>query len=87
MGRFRVVSAQLGVATMTVGMAVTQLVHFLVLDLGSFGGTGRAGDVGDRRDVVPVDAVAQPEDQGGQQQGEGSGIGHRGIMRCGPIHG
>ena len=36
------------------------------------GGRGRR-DVGDRGDVVPVDAVADPEDGRGRQQADGSG--------------
>ena len=36
------------------------------------GGRGRR-DVGDRGDVVPVDAVANPEDRRGRQQADGSG--------------
>ena len=36
-------------------------------------GGGRAGDVGDRRDVVPVDAVADAEQQPGEEDAEVDG--------------
>jgi hypothetical protein len=44
---------------------------------------GRRGDVGDRRDVVPVDAVAQAKGKGGQQQADRIGFGgHRWIIEA-----
>ena len=45
----------------------------MLLDVGRFGhagGRGRAGDVGDRRDVVPVDAVADAEQQTREQDAD-----------------
>ena len=77
-----VMGAQLLVAAVLVLVAVRPLVRLLVLDLGRFGSAGGAGDVGDRREVVPVDAVAQPERQRRQQQRNCSGVGfgHAGII-------
>ena len=50
--------------------------------LGHARGRGRAGDVGDRRDVVPVDAVANAQQEAGEQDAEvrrgGGGCGDRG---------
>ena len=42
--------------------------------LGGFGGGSGAGDVDDRRDVVPVDPVSDPEQQRGEQQRPAAGL-------------
>jgi hypothetical protein len=41
-------------------------------------GSRRAGDVGDRRDVIPVDSMANPEKAGGDQQANALGGGSGG---------
>ena len=65
-----VVGSELEVAAMRVGVAGHRPV---LLDVGGVGhpaGRGRAGDVGDGRDVVPVDAVADAQEQPGEQDAQ-----------------
>src|SRR5438094_7479561 len=53
----------------------------LVVFGGSLGRRGRAGDVGDRGYVVPVDAMADAEHEGGQQQPKAGGLGPRAAVQ------
>jgi hypothetical protein len=55
-----------------------RLMLQLVVILGVLADVGRRGDVSDRRDVIPVDAVAQAKDKGSQQQADS--IGFRGHL-------
>jgi hypothetical protein len=48
-------------------------VLLLVGGLRDSGGRGRARDVGDRGDVVPVDAVPEPQDESGHEDAEPGG--------------
>jgi hypothetical protein len=79
------VCAQLSRAPMRVLMTKAQLVHFLVLDLGCFRRAGRAGDVGDCRYVIPIDAMAQTENEGSQEQRDGSGVAGHARQYCMPL--
>ena len=88
--RARVVGADLCVAAVAVVRAGDRLVLARVGGLGHPRRGGRAGDVGDRRDVVPVDAVADAEQEAGQQDAEvrrggggGDGRGDEVEHRCG----
>ena len=65
-----VVRAHLRRAAMAVVVARDRPVLVAVGGLGAPGGGGRAGDVGDRRDVVPVDAVPHPEQQAGHEDAD-----------------
>jgi hypothetical protein len=88
--RTGVVGAQLGLATVAVVLTADLTVLFRMRRLGGARGGGRAGDVGDCRDVVPVDPVADPEQQPRHEHADirggrcgdggdegGNGIGHR----------
>src|SRR5690349_5197267 len=59
--------AELELAAVTVSMALVGSVLTGVRRIAHARGGGRAGDVGDRRDVVPVDPVPDPEEQAGQE--------------------
>ena len=68
-----IVRSNLSIAA--VGVACPGIVEMLVLvgRLGHAGGGGRARDVGDRRDVVPVDPVSDAQQQAGEQDAEVGG--------------
>ena len=65
-----VVRPDLAVAAVAVAVTGDVAVLLDVGRIGHAGGRGRARDVGDRGDVVPVDAVADAEQQPGQQDAE-----------------
>jgi hypothetical protein len=54
-------------------VAADGAVLLLVSGLGDAGGCCGAGDIGDRRDVVPVDAVADAEGETGSQDTQARG--------------
>ena len=65
-------------SAVTVDMAGDRQVLIRVRRLGGARGRGRAGDVGDRRDVVPVDPMADAQEQAGDEDADaGSGWGGR----------
>ena len=68
--RTGVVGAHLELTAVAVVLAADLAVLFDVRGLGRARGRGRAGDVGDRRDVVPVDPVADPEQQTGDEHAD-----------------
>jgi hypothetical protein len=75
----RVVRAQLGVAAVSVAVPRIGQVLACVGRVAHARGGGRARDVGDRRDVVPVDPVADPEQKPGRQDADvGGGLGDGG---------
>jgi len=78
------VSSRFLCAAVIVCVRLGVLVFGGVLELGSLRGTGRAGDVGDRREVIPVQAVAQTKDESGDQEGYCPCIcfRHGGIIAC-----
>ena len=66
----RVVRSHFQGSAVAVAVSGVGLVLLRVGRLRDAGRRGRAGDVGDGRDVVPVDAVADPQEQPGQQHAE-----------------
>ena len=72
--RAGVVGAHLRRAAVAVVVARDGPVLVAVGGLGAPRGGGRAGDVGDRRDVVPVDAMPHPEQQAGHEDAERGGV-------------
>ena len=69
----RVVGAHLVSATVAVDVSGHRQVLIGVGGLRDAGRRGRAGDVGDRRDMVPVDPVADPQQQAGDQDADAGG--------------
>ncbi len=69
-------------SAVAVSVGNRRLVLQLVMFLGVLGDVGRRRDVRDRRDVVPVDAMAQAEHEGGHEQSDGIGLSGHGADYC-----
>ena len=72
-----VVGADLVPTAVIVVVAGDQAVLLQVRGLGDTGGRGRAGDVRDRGDVIPVDPVADPQEQPRDEDAERGGVDER----------
>jgi hypothetical protein len=77
------VRLELTQAAVSVHVLVGSLVDRAVPDLGGVGRRRRRGDVRDGREVVPVEAVPDPEDERGRQEADRAFDGQRGKERGG----
>jgi hypothetical protein len=84
-GDLRGVRSRLSQAAVRVRLGSGQVVGDVPI-LARVGRRGRAGDVGDRCDVIPIDAVANPKQERRRQEGQSRRGGSGGGHSCNEVH-